>query len=345
MMPVASTPPRRVLVVGLGRVALGYDLGTRPEDQCFTHARAFARHPNFQLVGGVDPDADSRRRWTDHTEQPAFAAIPSALAATRPDVVVIATPTATHRATVELVLAHGTLRALVCEKPLAYTLADAEAMVAACARAGCALYVNYIRRSDPTVAELRRRLRENKILTPLNGVVWYSKGLYNSASHFINLLQDLLGETAEVSHVQPGIPDADGDPDPDFQLRFASGRITFFSVSADDYFHNTMEWISPSGRLRYEDGGRSCFWEQRQAPAQPGAYARLASPPAPLPGAFAHAQANFTQALALHLNGHPAHVSTGLDALATMRVLTRIQAWCDPSSLQIHSVDDRTIFS
>src|SRR3546814_15009891 len=62
------------------------------------------------------------------------------LAAERLDFVDIATTPPSHRALVELAARHGV--PVICQKPLAATLADAEAMIAACAAAGVAMMVH-----------------------------------------------------------------------------------------------------------------------------------------------------------------------------------------------------------
>src|SRR3546814_11430019 len=62
------------------------------------------------------------------------------LAAERLDFVDIATTPPSHRALVELAARHGV--PVICQKPRAATLADAEAMVAACAAAGVAMMVH-----------------------------------------------------------------------------------------------------------------------------------------------------------------------------------------------------------
>ena len=41
------------LVLGLGKIGMGYDLGLDPNVYALTHARAFQQHPDFQLAGGL----------------------------------------------------------------------------------------------------------------------------------------------------------------------------------------------------------------------------------------------------------------------------------------------------
>ena len=78
------------------------------------------------------------------------------LDAVRPDFVDIATVVETHRLYVEL--AARNRLPVVCQKPLAESLADAEAMVAVCQSAGVALLVNENWRWQAPIRELKRVL-------------------------------------------------------------------------------------------------------------------------------------------------------------------------------------------
>lgn len=325
MTPSAPAPAQRVLIIGLGQIGMGYDLSLDPAQHILTHARAFALNPTFVVVGGVDPSSEARAKFTHHYGAPAYGEVAIAVREAQPALVVVATPTAQHLETVLAVFAAGRPRVLLCEKPLAHTVADGRALTEACAQNDCRLYVNYMRRSDPTAAALRAHLADGRIATPLKGVVWYAKGLYNNASHFINLLEDLLGPVIAVERVAPGAYRPDGDPEPDFTLRYTRGTITFLAARADDYIHNTMEWIAPNGRLRYERAGASCHWEPKIAPAEKGSLARLASSAERIADDFSREQAHFVANLAADLNGQPAPISRGTDALITLETLARIQ--------------------
>ena len=87
------------LIVGLGQIGMGYDLNHDPQKYVSTHARAFQCHPGYQLVGGVDPDAERRRLFETHYQCPVYDDVASAMESLRPDVVAVATPTAVHAAT------------------------------------------------------------------------------------------------------------------------------------------------------------------------------------------------------------------------------------------------------
>lgn len=314
--------------MGLGRIGQGYDYDLPITEHVLTHARAFSIDPNFVLIGGVDPDAGARRRFAARYAASVFDSVEEA-AALAPDVVVVATPTNCHLTTVETVLSTCSPLALVCEKPLAFTLDEASRILDLCQTRGCDVYVNYMRRADLTSAELRARLQSGRIATPLKGSVWYSKGLYNSASHFVNLLEDLLGTEPELVHFEPGRITPTGDPEPDFTLRFKHGTVSFHALRAEEYFHNSMEWFCPNGRLRYELAGANVDWIAANH-AGPGG---LAQSPERIPGSFSRIQTSFTTALAQALAGVPAPLCTGRQAFATLSLLESIQPFASPAQL------------
>ena len=74
-----------------------------------------------------------------------------------PDAVVVCSENTRHRELVELAAAAGA--AILCEKPLATTVADATAMVDAADRAGVTLMVAHPVRFAPSFAALRERVR------------------------------------------------------------------------------------------------------------------------------------------------------------------------------------------
>lgn len=127
-----------------------------------THAIGYARlltaMPGIEVLAS-DPDAGERP--AGESGGPALAAdlgvayvdTYDELLAWRPDAVVVCSENTRHRAHVEAAAAAGA--AVLCEKPLATSVADAEAMVAACAAAGVPLMVAFPVRFSPTFVDLR----------------------------------------------------------------------------------------------------------------------------------------------------------------------------------------------
>ena len=167
-----------VLIIGLGQIGMASDLKLEDKHHVYTHARAFAKHPAFTLLGGVDACPERRNEFWTHYNQPAFTNVVEGMASCKPDVVVIAVPTDDHALVLQEVLEVGVPQVILCEKPLAYELSVAKEMVERCKRKNCQLFVNYVRRADPAVRQIKLWIEHGQIATPLKGTFWYTKGLF-----------------------------------------------------------------------------------------------------------------------------------------------------------------------
>ena len=108
------------------------------------HAQSCLNLPDAQVTWVADRHAERAealaallgagcRATTDNAE---------AVGAGDVDAVLVCVPTPAHRQVTELAAARG--KHVFCEKPIARTLEDAEATVAACARAGVRLMVGHV---------------------------------------------------------------------------------------------------------------------------------------------------------------------------------------------------------
>ena len=95
---------------------------------------AIEQSANGALVACYDPDKLSRSRAAERFGVPCFDQLDAFLRAPGLQAVYVAAPNDVHRPLVEAAAASGL--PVLCEKPMATTMADAEAMVAACAAAG-----------------------------------------------------------------------------------------------------------------------------------------------------------------------------------------------------------------
>src|SRR2546428_243397 len=81
------------------------------------------------------------------------------------------------------------------------------------------------------------QLLSGEIALPVKGVVWYSKGLFNNGSHFINLLQDWLGDVREVRVIESGRWWGGLDPEPDLLVSFAHGSVCVLAAREEHFSH------------------------------------------------------------------------------------------------------------
>lgn len=139
-MPEA--PPLRLLLVGCGGIASAY-------------LQALAKTPGLVLAAVVEPDP-ARATPAGFLRHASLAAWRAAGPAC--DAALVLTPPASHEAIAVELLAAGLH--VLCEKPLAPTVAAAERMLAAARDAGRRLMMGSKFRYTPDVAQAHRLLRE-----------------------------------------------------------------------------------------------------------------------------------------------------------------------------------------
>ena len=115
-----------------------------------------------RLVAVCDPDAAARSSAAG-SGATAYASVDDLAADRAVEAVYVATPNHLHRPMVEALVAAG--KAVLCEKPLAHTLPDAAAMVAATERAGVLYGTAFDQRHHPAHVALRDAIRGGRLGT------------------------------------------------------------------------------------------------------------------------------------------------------------------------------------
>jgi len=313
-----------VMVVGLGAIGMGYDLGQTGNRGVRTHAGGFTRSEGFTLLAGVDPDEDKRQTFETNYAAPGYASVEAALAKHDPSIVVIACPTVNHQDSLNRVLALATPRMILCEKPLAPDAVVAHAMVGACKERRVALYVNYMRRADPGVATVKRMIEQQDMLAPFKGVVWYSKGLVHNGSHFVDLMRFWLGAPQAATLIHPGRLWDGRDPEPDFRLDYTHGSVIYLAAREEFYSHYDLELLMRNGRLRYERGGARVEWQGVINDPEFPSYRVLTHDSRLLPADMSHSQLHVVQQLAAALAGKACTLCSGEEALENLRDIRRV---------------------
>jgi len=312
-----------VLIVGLGQIGMGYDLGLAAE-HVYSHSRAFSQHPAFQLIGGVDPKAARRQTFEQRYQCPAYEDVDESLGRHQPDLVVIASPTRLHGDILQKVLRQSHPTAVLCEKPLSGELTEARSMVQASAENGVSLYVNYVRRSDQGAIEIKRRLAAGEIETPVKGVAWYSKGLRHNGSHVFNLLEYWLGPMESARVLASGRLWENDDPEPDVHVTFAHGSIVFLAAREEAFTHCAIELLAPNGRLRYDRGGQQISWQAAQPDPNLQGYSTLSAHTETIASGMDRYQWHVADQLSAAFDGRESCLCTGVEALTTLESLQTI---------------------
>ncbi|HEY5064478.1 MAG TPA: Gfo/Idh/MocA family oxidoreductase [Xanthobacteraceae bacterium] len=126
------------------------------------HARVLSDIAGVELVGVADPDRKQRDFVSDTLGCAGFSDV-EALLDRGVDAVIIAAPTHLHHDIALKCIGRGVH--LLVEKPVASTVAEGRAIVAAARRAGVALMVGHVERFNPAVQSVKRAIKDQNILS------------------------------------------------------------------------------------------------------------------------------------------------------------------------------------
>ncbi|MHB8674276.1 MAG: Gfo/Idh/MocA family protein [Candidatus Limnocylindrales bacterium] len=148
------TPRVGIGIVGAGRMGS-------------IHARLIARSvPEARLAGIADLNLDAARRLAGEVgDPPVFGSLDDLLAAPRLDAILIAISSNRHLEAIRAAAAAG--RDILCEKPIALTMAETVAAIAAADAAHVRLQVGFMRRWDPDYARAKARLASGALGRPI----------------------------------------------------------------------------------------------------------------------------------------------------------------------------------
>ena len=308
------------IVIGLGKIGQGYDYDLKDDSRILTHAAGFASHDAYDLVAGVDPDSSRRKIFQKKFGRPAYHNLESLYSDFRPEILSVTVPTSFHLEVIKQILDYRP-RAILCEKPIAACLKEGREIVEITENMGCALLVNYMRRYEPGVLDLKRKIENQLVGKIYKGVVWYSNGFLNAASHFIDLLIFLLGDANKIKILSVGRRIWEGDYEVDVSIRFNDADIYFFFNRHENFIMNSMELIGTKGKITYADGGHQIRVRKSQKNHD---QTRLDNNRQMIPNDLKRYQWHVLEHLKKHIVENDELNSDGRSALETLKVVENV---------------------
>ncbi len=246
--------PLRIGVAGLGR-AFTLMLPT------------FTRDARIRLIAGADPLAQARARFSHDFGAPTYASVEALCADPAVQVVYIATPHQFHAEHVQIAAAHG--KHVLVEKPMAITLAQCSAMIAATDAAGVAMIVGHSHSFNTPILRTRALIDSGefgavRMLTALNFTDFlyrprrpeeldtHSGGgvIHSQATHQIDILRLLGGGRVRSVFAHTGAWDRARPTEGAYQalLSFESGVIASATYSGYGHFDSDA-WMDQIGEM------------------------------------------------------------------------------------------------
>ncbi len=236
----------KVLLIGLGDIAMGYDFGC--DDVTWTHVSAILKNDNFEIVAGVDPDAVTQERFNKLTSAPVYSHVDEFLQDSQQsvDLVVISSPTKYHYCHFKKIKPLQPKLVLI-EKPLV-AFDDELEMLMAEIKSGPRVMVNLFRLYQRQINSVLKEHADSEICRIS---IRYSKSIEHSGIHFISLIlrhfgsclkKEIITLHNEVAH----------------SFSFAKANVLMLPAlkNLDD---NSMVVESSVGTTYYLNGGRVFF--------------------------------------------------------------------------------------
>ncbi len=124
-----------------------------------SYGRALYKRKDVELVGVYDPDEKRGRDGAAEMNTTYFSQAEELLG--QIDAAIVCSENSLHRQFTELAAEHGVH--VLCEKPIATTIQDAQAMIAACERAGVKLMIAYPVRYNTPVRRIKEMVERGEI--------------------------------------------------------------------------------------------------------------------------------------------------------------------------------------
>lgn len=245
----------RAALIGCGKI--GSEFADDPLVQgVLSHAGAYAACEVTELVAVCDASQEKAERCGERWGvQARYSDVAALLAEQRPDIVSICTPDETHADMIALALASPGVKAILTEKPLAITLAEAYRIEGDAHERGVLLAINYSRRYSTGHMRLREQIREGRLgaIQAVSG--FYTKGALHNGTHWYDLARFLVGDIVEV-WARDVLGESAEDPTLDAYFRFDNGAAGFLHALDKEAFSLfEMDIVGTLGRVRIIDSG------------------------------------------------------------------------------------------
>ncbi len=250
----------KAVIIGAGNIAAGYD--TSKSRDILTHAHALSNNSRVDLVGISDIDSVRGKAEAKKWSTVFFADNKTMFNETKPDIVVIATSSNTHKTLLLEVLTQKP-KVIILEKPAVHAKTEIAPVRRAAKKSGVPVIVNFRRRFDHSVHEVRNELIAGTYGRILSASALYSKGVVHNGSHMIDLARYLFGEmtSGKMSFAVDDFPE--GAPSLGGVATFERCPQFYFMAGDERSFYVfEMSIVTEKYRIRFIDEGRNISVEK-----------------------------------------------------------------------------------
>ena len=259
----------RVAIAGCHRM-----LDKEPASHNF--ATAFSADAETEIAAVFDLGDETRQAFVDcwGAQVAAYDSFSEMLRQERPDILCLATSQKMHAGQIQEAVAAG-VRGILCDKPLATSLEEADRLLGACRSAGVPLAFGLDRRWLSSYRRLAELLRGGIVGRLQSLIVYGIPNLINHGCHWYDAALHLAGDL-EPQWVSGLVEDLEGEPpssrrhlDPTGRLMvgLAGGVVLYFTPGGSR--RQSFDIIGDGGRLTVVEDGQQAWRWQESGPPEP----------------------------------------------------------------------------
>jgi len=243
----------RAALIGCGQIGACFDW---PDSKnIITHAKAYFRHPRTRLVGVMDIEADAAKMAGEKWRCNSYNDIDTLFDEEQPEIISICAPDEYHYEYLMDVIRFRP-KAAIAEKPLTKEVESSRRIIAEYAKAELPLFVNYSRRYDETVQEVKGMIDKGEFGRILHVSIKYTKGILHNGSHAVDIANYLFGDILSVETLSGICNHNESDPTLSAYLSYEKCRDVFLmACDAQSYSVFELDILGQKKRIYFDEFG------------------------------------------------------------------------------------------
>lgn len=239
MSSISTNIKKKVCIIGLGNVGAGKYINNG-NLKSLDHVSAISKNVEFEMICGVDLKNEVKYDF------PVYKKI-SDINGEKFDLVVIATPTLTHLQIINEIVENIEAQFILIEKPATGSIFEIKKLANLINDER--IFVNYHRNYNPVLLDVLHDLSLGNIQ---KGVVHFSNGVLNNASHGLALMLPMIGELRDYGRIPTKLININNDNFDFFIEGSNESKIYFLNTHESNYSNFRISIDFQKGVVEYD---------------------------------------------------------------------------------------------
>ncbi len=212
-------------IIGCGNIAGDYDIKI-PTKYTFTHAESYVLSKRVKLIAISDINKKKLTKFKDKWKvKRSYTNYEEMLNTEKIDILSICSPTETHFNILKYATKNKKIKTIFLEKPSTFKASETKFILKSAKK--ISIVVNYFRRWNESFIDFKKKFLNNNLQKIKKIEVRYTKGIYVSCSHQIDLMRFFFGEPINFKIIKK-YKKFNNDSGIDFILKFKNNIEVYF---------------------------------------------------------------------------------------------------------------------